>query len=78
MDLQPGVDTSHGMAVAMEEPRPLTGVRMLPVELSIDLELVAQRILKLAEVATLEHLASLEQSQAQGLMDLLDGDVETV
>lgn len=36
----------------------------------IDLELVAQRIGKLAEIATLEHLASLLSSQADGLMEL--------
>ena len=32
-----------------------------------DLDLIAQRILKLAEIATLEHLESLLASQAQGM-----------
>jgi hypothetical protein len=43
---------------------------MLPVNNPVDLELIAQRILKLAEIATLEHLAQLRQSQAQGVLDL--------
>jgi hypothetical protein len=34
-----------------------------------DLELIAQRVLKLAEIATLEHLQQLLASQAQGLLD---------
>ena len=34
----------------------------------IDLELVAQRILKLAEISMLEHLGSVERSQAGGLL----------
>jgi hypothetical protein len=34
---------------------------------SVDLELIAQRVLKLAEIATLEHLEMLLQSQAQML-----------
>jgi hypothetical protein len=36
---------------------------------TVDLELVAQRILKLAEIATLEHLEALLRSQAQGILD---------
>ncbi|HUO10344.1 MAG TPA: hypothetical protein VM008_18705 [Phycisphaerae bacterium] len=36
----------------------------------IDVELIAQRIMKLAEIATLEHLEALAVSQAQGLMEL--------
>jgi hypothetical protein len=35
---------------------------------TLDLELIAQRILKLAEIATLEHLESLMNSQAQGML----------
>jgi hypothetical protein len=38
----------------------------------IDLALVAQRILKLAEISVLEHLESLDRSQAVGLSDMLD------
>jgi hypothetical protein len=34
----------------------------------IDLELIAQRILKLAEIATLEHLELLLESQAGGIL----------
>jgi hypothetical protein len=37
---------------------------------AIDLDLVAQRIGKLAEIATLEHLESLLCSQADGLLNL--------
>jgi hypothetical protein len=36
----------------------------------IDLELIAQRILKLAEIALLEHLEVLDRSQAQGILKL--------
>ena len=36
----------------------------------VDLQLVAQRILKLAEIATLDHLEMLLQSQAQGMLEL--------
>jgi len=35
---------------------------------TLDLELIAQRVLKLAEIATLEHLQLLLQSQAQSLL----------
>ncbi len=35
---------------------------------TIDLELIAQRVLKLAEIATLEHLQGLLESQAEGLL----------
>ena len=35
---------------------------------TIDLELIAQRVLKLAEIATLEHLQGLLDSQAEGLL----------
>lgn len=41
---------------------------------SLDLELIAQRILKLAEIATLEHLEMLLQSQAQGVLELTGTD----
>jgi len=34
---------------------------------SIDLELISQRVLKLAEIAMLEHLEANERSQAVGL-----------
>jgi len=40
--------------------------------LSLDIELIAQRVLKLAEIATLEHLEALARSQADGLMDLAE------
>jgi len=39
-------------------------------ETPYDLELIAQRILKLAEIATLEHLEQLLDSQAQGILTL--------
>lgn len=35
---------------------------------SVDLELIAQRVLKLAEIATLEHLEMLMQSQAKMIL----------
>jgi hypothetical protein len=38
---------------------------------SIDLDLVAQRILKLAEIATLEHLEGLLNSQAGTMLERL-------
>jgi hypothetical protein len=37
-----------------------------------DLELIAQRVLKLSEIATLEHLEALARSQAEGLMELAE------
>ncbi len=40
----------------------------------LDLELIAQRVLKLAEIATLEHLEMLLQSQAHALLEI-DGEV---
>ena len=43
---------------------------MLPSDNNLDLELIAQRIIKLAEIASLEHLEQLLQSQAQGILDL--------
>ena len=43
---------------------------------SLDMELISQRILKLAEIATLEHLNSLVASQADGLL-ALTGDLES-
>jgi len=36
--------------------------------MEIDLELVTQRVLKVAEIAMLEHLEALERSQANGLV----------
>ena len=39
-------------------------------ETGFDLELIAQRVMKLAEIATLEHLNALVHSQAEGLMEL--------
>ena len=39
---------------------------------AIDVELIAQRILKLAEIATLEHLEAVAQSQANGLVELVN------
>ena len=41
---------------------------MVAAECTIDLELIAQRVLKLAEVATLDHLQALAESQAEGLL----------
>jgi len=41
---------------------------------SLDLELVAQRILKLAELATLEHLQALLNSQAGAMLLAQDGE----
>jgi hypothetical protein len=43
---------------------------MVPAKNDLDLELIAQRILKLAEIATLEHLQQIAQSQAAGVLDL--------
>jgi hypothetical protein len=43
---------------------------MLPAKNNLDLELIAQRILKLAEIAMLEHLEQLMESQAQGVLQL--------
>jgi hypothetical protein len=43
---------------------------MVPVNGQLDLEVIAQRILKLAEIAMLEHLEQLMDSQAQGLLPL--------
>ena len=40
----------------------------------VDLTLVAQRILKLAEISVLEHLDALKRSQAVGLSDMLHAD----
>ena len=39
---------------------------------SVDIELVAQRVIKLAEIAMLEHLEALARSQADGLLEALD------
>jgi hypothetical protein len=39
---------------------------------SLDMELIAQRILKLAEISTLEHLEALARSQADQLLELMD------
>ena len=36
---------------------------------SVDLELISQRVLKLAEIATLDHLEALMESQAEGLLE---------
>jgi len=46
------------------------GARMVPAKNDLDLELIAQRILKLAEIATLEHLQQIAQCQAAGVLDL--------
>ncbi len=43
---------------------------MLPVKNNLDLELIAQRILKLAEIAMLEHLEQLLDSQARGVLQM--------
>jgi hypothetical protein len=49
---------------------------MLPVRDNLDMELIAQRILKLAEIAMLEHLEQLMESQAQGVLKLVQ-EMET-
>jgi hypothetical protein len=36
---------------------------------TVDLDLIAQRVLKLAEIATLDHLEALLESQAEGLLE---------
>jgi hypothetical protein len=43
---------------------------MLPAPNPLDLELIAQRILQVAEIAALEHLERLLGSQAQGVLEL--------
>jgi len=43
---------------------------MIPTQRPLDLELIAQRILKLAEIATLEHLEQIMHSQAQAVLEL--------
>jgi len=37
---------------------------------SLDLDLIAQRLLRLAEIATLEHLEVLMNSQAHSMLEL--------
>ena len=44
--------------------------RLAPTNAPLDLDLIAQRVLKLAEIATLEHLEALLNSQADGLLTL--------
>lgn len=51
----------------MSPTRPMTHVTLD----AIDLDLVAQRVLKLAEIATLEHLESLLNSQAGTMLEAL-------
>ncbi len=61
------------MGLLWEGGRTLFGVRMTASgmnETGFDLELIAQRVMKLAEIATLEHLDALVRSQAEGLVDL--------
>ncbi|MGN6369957.1 MAG: hypothetical protein ACTHN5_17000 [Phycisphaerae bacterium] len=41
-------------------------------EMGFDLELIAQRVMKLAEIATLEHVESLVGSQAGKLMEMAE------
>ena len=41
---------------------------MVAMDCTADLELIAQRVLKLAEIATLEHLQGLLDSQAEGVL----------
>ena len=41
-----------------------------PRDDSTDLDLIAQRIVKLAEIATLDHLEMLLASQAKGMLQL--------
>jgi hypothetical protein len=48
-----------------------------PIDVAcIDLTLTAQRILKLAEIALLEHLEALDRSQAVGLSDMFVTEIE--
>jgi len=39
---------------------------------ALDLDLIAQRLLRLAEIATLEHLELLMNSQAHNMLDMLN------
>jgi hypothetical protein len=43
---------------------------MVPTKNDLDLELIAQRILKLAEIATSEHLEQISRSQAARILEL--------
>lgn len=43
----------------------------------LDLTQIAQRILKLAEIAVLDHLEALDRSQAVGLSDMFRPESET-
>lgn len=54
---------------------PVFGARMAVVDCTLDLELIAQRVLKLAEIATLEHLQGLMDSQAEGVL-VMAGEME--
>jgi len=40
--------------------------------MDIDLELISQRVLKLAEIALLDHLDAIERSQANGLTQVFE------
>ena len=45
---------------------------MVASDNTVDLELIAQRVLKLAEIATLEHLQGLMESQAVGVVRMAE------
>ena len=47
---------------------------MVAANCTMDLELIAQRVLKLAEIATLEHLRGLLDSQAEGVVLMAEGE----
>jgi hypothetical protein len=53
---------------------PAYGARMVAANGMMDLELIAQRVLKLAEIATLEHLQGLLDSQAWGVVAMVEGE----
>lgn len=59
-----GEAAGAGILVAIGSACLAIGARMQ----SVDLELIAQRVLKLAEIATLEHLEMLMQSQAKTIL----------
>lgn len=52
---------------------PGSGMRLTPTDdaMGIDMELVAQRIVKLAELSMLEHLETLMRSQADSLLAMV-------
>jgi hypothetical protein len=47
---------------------------MVAANCTMDLELISQRVLKLAEIATLEHLQGLLDSQAEGVLAMAESE----